>query len=92
MNSRYMLKEHEMFDMEDSVMVIKYKDGVLDLENVAYLSDVSLQIWNFLKEGMMAQDIINHIAEKYDVDKDIVENDVNECISDLISADFIECI
>ncbi|MDO4757436.1 MAG: hypothetical protein Q4A54_13900, partial [Parabacteroides sp.] len=63
MNSRYMLKEHEMFDMEDSVMVIKYKDGVLDLENVAYLSDVSLQIWNFLKEGMMAQDIINHIAE-----------------------------
>ena len=84
------IKKHEVYDMDDALMIIPYMGNSLDVSHVAYLEKDSLVIWGYLNAGFSESDIVDKIAKQYRVSKSIIEKDVHDFILDLAKIGIVE--
>lgn len=64
---------------------------ILNLKNMLfiYFDGVSIDIWNNILKGFNVEEIVNDISKKFQVNYEIVKNDVIEFLEDLISKEVI---
>lgn len=53
---------------------------------VYIMNETSYKIYSFIKEGKNISEIIDKLFDEFDVDKNELETDINECIKDMINA------
>lgn len=53
---------------------------------VYIMNDTTYKIYSLIKEGKDISEIIDRLFDEFDVDKNELETDVNECIKDMINA------
>lgn len=58
--------------------------------NLIKLNETASFMFEKLKEGISLENLIEKMAEKYDVNKDVLENDVKEFINKLKELNIIE--
>ena len=59
-------------------------------KNLIKLNETASFMFEKLKEGISLENLIEKMAEKYDVNKDVLENDVKEFINKLKELNIIE--
>ncbi|WP_373899154.1 PqqD family protein [Haloimpatiens sp. FM7315] len=71
-------------DFEDKKLVLNLQD-----EQVYELKDVEIDIWNGIDELKEFNEISNVICNKYRVDKELVNKDLNEFLNQLMVNELI---
>mgnify|MGYP003216104466 CR=1 FL=1 len=54
------------------------------------ISGSGRMLWDMLKEGCEREDLVNRMLEKYDVERSVVENDIDIFIKKLRRAELID--
>lgn len=80
----YLLRE-----VAGSNIVVPVGSGMMDFSGVITLNEVGAFIWKILEKGADKEDIVNKMLEEYDVEKAVVEQDVDEYIDRLKGAGLI---
>ena len=82
----YMIKEHLSWQKINAInYIVDERTGRL-----YELNEIASCIWDDIVEKNCFNDIIEKIAKKYQVDKNIVAEDATELINDFIKKEFIE--
>ena len=71
-------------------IVIALGEANKSFNGMINLNDSGSLIWDMLQSGCEREDIISAMLEEYDVEKDIVERDVDTFIESLKKANAIE--
>jgi hypothetical protein len=67
----------------DEVILVPIRRDVADLDSIYALDGAGPRIWELIDGVRSVGDIIDCIAEEYDVDPDTAESDVREFVSQL---------
>ena len=94
MSTKYSVIRHIRYEIVSDegkrVFVIPNATGAPDMKNVLCLSDVSLEIWNMICDGLTKSEVIHTLCEKYPQDKLEISKDVGEFLSNLWQKNYIE--
>jgi len=64
----------------------------LNSENYFSLDSIGTRIWQLLQENGDLQKVCITMTEEYDVEKDQMEKDLSDLISELIKAEIVEVV
>ena len=76
-------------DLGKRIFIIPNNTGIPDMKNVLCLSDTSLQIWEMIKDGHSAEQIIVRLSEQYGEEIDKITTDVTSFLCDILSKEYI---
>ena len=67
---------------------------LLDMESENYfgLDEVGTEIWQAMQEYGNLQEVLNALLEQYDVDAEVLENDLEEFVGKLVESGLVEVI
>ena len=65
---------------------------LLDLASESFfgLDQVSTRVWQLLRDGAGRAEIIDRLLEEYEVDRDVLERDIEDLLERLAEAGLIE--
>lgn len=94
MSTKYSTMKHIRYEIDSDygkrVFVIPNATGTPDMKNVLCLTDVSLEIWNMICDGLTKPEIIRTLCEKYPQDKLEIAKDVGEFLNNLEKKEYIQ--
>ena len=64
---------------------------LLDLASESYfgLDEVGTRIWQLLKDGAGREQVVDTLLDEYEVERDVLENDVSELLERLAEAGLV---
>ena len=67
---------------------------LLDMESENYfgLDEVGTAIWQAMQEYGSLQEVLNALLEQYDVEAEVLENDLEEFVGKLVESGLVEVI
>lgn len=89
---RFNVIEHKEIPLNREVLVIPIKNENVDFSNTLYLENVSLEIWNLIKEGLSLADISDIIVRSYLEDDNVILEDIQQFVANLLNEGFISVI
>ena len=65
---------------------------LLDLGSEAYfgLDEVGTRIWSLLNDGRNSAEMVAALLEEYDVEREVLEQDVQDLLASLVEAGLVE--
>lgn len=68
------------------------EEVILNLKNNVYygLNEVGAEIWKYIKQSKSVSEIIDHILDQYEVERQQCEQDILAILNDLWEAELIE--
>lgn len=80
----YLLRE-----VAGSFIVVPIGEGAIDFSGVISLNEVGAFLWNCLEKECSKEDLLNQIMSEYEVDKEVVSQDIDEFIEKLKGAELL---
>ncbi len=80
----YLLRE-----VAGSFIVVPIGEGTIDFSGVISLNDVGAFLWNCLEKECSKEDLLNAIMSEYEVEKEVVSQDIDEFIEKLKGAELL---
>lgn len=74
----------------DQSVVIALGSATKDFNGIIRLNETGRIIWDMLSEGKQCDDIVKAITERYDIDSETAEKDVEAFINKLQGANILE--
>ena len=71
-------------------IVVPIGERVIDFKGMMVLNSVSADVWSFLSEHRSYEEILEYILGLYEVDRQTVENDLNDLIGQMEACGVIE--
>ena len=65
---------------------------LLDLASESFfgLDEVSTRVWQLLRDGIGREEVIDRLLEEYEVDREVLERDIEDLLERLAEAGLIE--
>lgn len=70
-------------------ILIPVKGKIADMENIFALTAVAEYIWDMLDGGKSLNEILNNVVDRFDVEREQAESDIQEFITELMKAGLI---
>ena len=71
-------------------VVVAVGKATMDFNGLITLNDSGTYIWSLLSEDLSVQELTDKVCEKYEIDRQTAERDVDEFINKLKGAGIIE--
>lgn len=76
----------------DEGILIPIRKDVADLDSIFTLNDVGASIWQQLEQPHTIEDIQTKLLEEYDVDPEILQQDLQSYLEDMIKINALRMI
>ena len=89
LNQRYAVDPENVFakKVQDEIMLLDLNSGLY-----YFLNEVGAQIWEMLEQGHPLENILQALAESYEADVSVLEQDLRQLVADLTSQGLIQHI
>ena len=77
-------------EIADTHVVIPIAERVIDFKGMMILNDVSASVWEFMGEHRTHDEILDHILDSYEVDKETAENDLYGLLDQMEASGVLE--
>jgi hypothetical protein len=85
------LKENLVLrEVAGSWVVLPLSGKVLDFNGMLSLNETGAELWKLLENGSSREEMVSHLTENYEVDRDQASADVDEFIGTLEKSGCIE--
>lgn len=90
-NRVYKKSENIVFrKIADEYILVPIKNNVGDLQNIYTLNEVGARIWELIDGKKALEQILNELLNEYEVEKGVIEKDLDTYIKQLESEQAIE--
>ncbi len=88
-SSRFIVLDHNEYRIGNDVLIIPVENGIANTGKTLFLNDISLVIWNGVKNNDSVKDISLSIQAEYDEQYNTILDDVIGFIQELLNSGFI---
>ena len=74
----------------DNNVVVAVGKAMLDFNGLITLNESGTYLWSLLEKGVTSEEMVAKMCERYDVDKETADADVEEFVKNLEGAGIIE--
>ena len=83
-NDGFILRSVKGADGDEKFVVITVGEASKKLNGMITLNSTSVFVWKMLEKGATRNEIITAVANEYEVEASVVENDINELLDKII--------
>lgn len=76
-------KEFVLREIAGDFVLVPVGKTVGEYPGLFPVTETAAEVWNFLPEAQSRDDIVNFLYDKYDAEKSVIENDVDDFLSRL---------
>jgi hypothetical protein len=74
----------------DTHVVIPVAERVIEFKGMMVLNDISADIWEFMKEHRSRDEILEHVLDRYETDRETAEADLTALLSRMETSGVLE--
>ncbi len=83
-------KEFVLREIAGDFIIIPTGKTVLDFNGLITLNEVGVSLWNMLQHEVTFDELVRGILDEYDVEPDVVREDIQEFLDKLVSGGIIK--
>lgn len=82
-------KEFILREIAGEYILVPVGDTALTFNGLITVNEVGAFLWEYLQEDTTKEQLINTVLDEYEVEREVVEKDVDEFLQELLDAQII---
>ena len=77
-------------EIADTYIVVPIAERVIEFKGMMVLNDVSASVWSFLSDHKSYEEILTHILDTFEIDRQTAVSDLNNLIEQMEASGVLE--
>ncbi|HUS80608.1 MAG TPA: PqqD family protein [Armatimonadota bacterium] len=79
-------------ELAGEIVLVPIKQATADFQQVHLLNNTAAAVWQLLDKPRTPDEVVSLLAERFDVPRQAIADDVNELLADLGSRELVEWV